>query len=69
MVREWPGNAAPVLKGSKENMARLGHLVDALMVDGTYNVPLLPEAYFGLKAIIISKLSNRHCTGSPYVPV
>jgi len=32
-------------------MARLDHLVNALMVDCTYNVPLLPEVYFGLKAI------------------
>ena len=32
-------------------MARLDHLVDALMVDCTYNVPLLPKVYFGLKAI------------------
>jgi len=32
-------------------MARLDHLVNALMVDCTYNVPLLPAVYFGLKAI------------------
>jgi len=51
VAREWPGNATPVLKGSKENIARLDHLVDALMVDCTYNVPSLPEACFGPKAM------------------
>jgi len=43
-------------------MARLDHLVDALMVDCMYNVPLLTEAYFGLKAIKSHALAvlNKH---------
>ena len=55
------GNTTPFLKGSK-NMARLDHLVDTLMVDCTYNVPSLPEAYFGPKAMKSHALAvlNKH---------
>ena len=51
VAREWPGNTAPVLKGNKENLAKLDHLVNTLMVDCAYKIPSLAEAYFGPKAI------------------
>ena len=60
VAREWPGNTAPVLKGNKENMAKLDHLVNTLIIDCTYNVPSLAEAYFGPKAIY-----KKPCSSSP----
>ena len=57
MTREWPGNGAPILRGSKEHRTRLDRLVQTLTVDCTYNIPSIPNVFFGPSAIRVHALA------------
>ena len=53
--KEWPGNAAPIFRGNRENMLLLEKLADSLERDCQFKPTSVNGVIFGPKAI------KQHC--------